>query len=109
MNKTSNGIVSEYLNSLLMDQLAVPEAIVETEVIEPFQSQDSVGTGQRVVRCMDPFKFMDVAKSHSDSQLFLVFILLLTLNKALPESRLKQYCLRQCQILLTHLKLSIQV
>ncbi len=109
MKNSNKHVVSEYLNSLLMDYLELPGIEQGAQVNGQAVCLDTVEVTQRLVPCLDPFAMMGMSKPKSYEQLFLVFLLLLNLCNALPHSRLKQYCFRQCQILLSHLNAVIRV
>ncbi len=104
MSQSSNCVVSNYLDSLLMD-LTLTESELQVSAPPSIKTQDSITNGQRLVPCFDPFLFMDVLHQYSKTQQWLVFILVLRLGSTLPNGVLKKYCLRQCQTLLNNLRL----
>ncbi len=105
MNNTSDSVVSQYLDSLLLD-LTLSEAELKVADNPVYVAQDSVNMGQRLVPCFDPFLFMGVQAGHSRSQHWLVVLLVLQLCASLPAGKLKNYCLRQCQTLLSNCHLT---
>lgn len=103
MSNTTQTVVSDYLNNLLMD-LTVQESSVETFANVKIQPCDSINLNQRMLPCFDPFQFMSVESSFSQGQLYLVFLAILKTCGSLPNGRVKQYCLQQCQVLLNQMK-----
>jgi|GEM_PF-2021136 len=105
MNNTSDSVVSQYLDSLLLD-LTLSETELKVAERPAYVAQDSVIMGQRLVPCFDPFLFMGVQAEHTRSQHWLVVLMVLQLCGSLPAGRLKNYCLRQCQTLLNNSRLT---
>ncbi|OUR66542.1 hypothetical protein A9Q73_06980 [Bermanella sp. 47_1433_sub80_T6] len=105
MNNTSDSVVSQYLDSLLLD-LTLSEPELKVAQIPAYIAQDSVVMGQRLVPCFDPFLFMEVKAGHSRAQHWLMVLMMLQLCGSLPAGRLKNYCLRQCQTLLNNCRLT---
>ncbi len=107
MNNASNAnkAVSDYLNSMFMD-LTLAECVTGPLLETPFvqdkiEATDSIDLGQRLEPCLDLFQFMLMGKKDQlNPQHFLALLTLIQLSGKLPESRVKEYCLRQCQILL---------
>lgn len=99
MNKTSDKAVADYLNNMFMD-LAISEPEVSTTKVSEYIPLDSNNLGFQLVPCMDPFNLMNLENAVTPSKIWLAYIMVLNLAKNLPSGTLKQYCLRQCQILL---------
>ena len=105
MDTTSDNVVSNYLDSLLMD-LTLSEVTVNVAPLATYSPQGSIDSGQRLVPCFDPFLFMDIKAGYSRSQHWLVYILVLRLSASLPPSALRRYCQRQCQTLINYLQVT---
>jgi hypothetical protein len=99
MNKTSDKVISDYLNNMFMD-LTISEPDVITNVCTEYVPLDSTQTGFQLVPCMDPFQFMNLEHSISPSKIWLAYLMILNLARTLPFGPLKKYCLQQCQILI---------
>ncbi len=100
MNNTHDNKVYEYINSMFMDltmseSTNVPVAVNVTQYIP----LDSVNSGFQMVPCLDPFSLMNIDNTLSIEENWLVFLAVLNLTCAIPQGKLKQYCLRQCQTL----------
>ena len=105
MNNTSDAVVSQYLDSLLLD-LTLSEVELKGADHSALVAEDSIIMGQRLVPCLDPFLFMGVRAGHTRAQHWLVVLLMLQLCASLPTGQLKSYCLRQCQTLLNNCRLT---
>lgn len=100
MSNVSKQAVSDYLDSMFTDML--PPLVFDAP---QYQAQDTVDTGKQLQACLDPFLMMampwDVNNPSVTQQKVLAAYLLLNLTLELPASSLKNYCLRQCQVLNT--------
>lgn len=98
MGNVSKQAVSDYLDSMFLDIL--PPVVYEKPL---YQAQDTVESGKQMQACLDPFTMMslpwDMNQLCVSQQKILAAYLLLNLTIQLPSSTLKNYCLRQCQIL----------
>lgn len=98
MSNISKQVVSDYLDSMFLDVL--PPLVFEAP---RYQALDTVENGKQMQACFDPFLMMampwDMNVTSLTQQKILASYLLLNLTLELPASRLKNYCLRQCQIL----------
>ncbi len=102
MGQFTHSVVRDYLNNLLFD-MTLQEPVLDFSVKEINGPCDSINVSQRLLPCFDPFQLMTIQHTFNSVQTWLVFLALLQLAKGLPEGRVKEYCLQQCQILLNQI------
>ena len=104
---TSDKAVTDYLNNLLNDltldsvSIAPPSSTPSDDADFTFAPADSVDVTSRMVPLVDPFRLMALQDNRGNQNLLWLGIHgLLPLCMHLPDSAIKQYCLRQCQTLM---------
>lgn len=100
MVSASDKAVCEYVNSLLLD-VSFPK--IELPDVRAYNAQDSVISGQRLQATHDIFSMMQLDTDKQTSHMWLTVLSLLPLLKSLPDGSLRNYILRQTQILMNDL------
>lgn len=100
MVSASDKAVCEYVNSLLLD-VSFPK--IDLPDVQAYRAQDSVISGQRLQATHDIFSMMQLGTDNHKSHMWLTVLSLLPLLKSLPDGSLRNYILRQTQILMNDL------
>ena len=100
MVSSSDKAVCEYVNSLLLD-VSFPQ--IDLPDIQTYKPSDSVVNGQRLQATHDIFSMMQLEQVNQSNHMWLTVLSLLPLLESLPSGSLKNYMLRQTQILMNDL------
>ncbi|EAT12582.1 hypothetical protein HF888_11810 [Bermanella marisrubri] len=100
MSRSAQQAVNDYLFSMFNDGIEESlNDLLNEPVDESIGAQDSIPADSRMTIAIDSF-----ALAHDDGQdkcfRFLAYLTILNITCQLPPSRIKNYCLSHCQMLL---------